>query len=112
MKVKVILQAIIFIFASQSVFAEQLHQAEINNTAHSISGKIKSVIEFTNQSGNTRKVYWLNYDGKRVLYKELLAGETHSQDTFLTHPWLISDKNDNALNVYYPDTKKRIVTLR
>lgn len=96
----------------QTEFSGQLHQAEIDGAAYSISGKFRTTIKFLNRSGETRKIFWLDYQGKRKLYAELLAGQEHGLDTYLTHPWLITDKNDEALEIYYPDTKGRVVELK
>jgi len=35
-------------------------------------------------------VYWLDYDGNRQHYVDVHPGETVRQETFLTHPWLIT----------------------
>jgi von Hippel-Lindau disease tumor supressor len=95
-----------------TVFTAQHHQAEIDGAAYSVSGKFRTNIRFLNRSGETRKVFWLDYEGKRKLFKELLAGQEHGLDTYLTHPWLITDKNDMALEIYFPDTKKRVIELK
>jgi hypothetical protein len=35
-------------------------------------------------------VYWIAYDGTRVLYRANLAvGDSWEVNTFLTHPWLV-----------------------
>jgi len=35
-------------------------------------------------------IYWIDFDGDRVLYREgLAAGATWTVSTFLTHPWLV-----------------------
>lgn len=94
-----------------------LHEAEQLNVAYSVSGEHKAEIVFVNHSGVARNVYWLDYTGKRVLYNKLPSGQTYALIfekggyTYLTHPWLITDEYDNALAIYYPDTKKRTVIL-
>lgn len=35
-------------------------------------------------------VYWLDYDGNRQHYFDLYPGETVRQDTFVSHPWLVT----------------------
>ena len=35
-------------------------------------------------------VYWLDYDGTRQHYFDLYPGERRRQETFLTHPWLVT----------------------
>lgn len=98
--------------ASQLAGAAQLHRAEKDKVAYSVSGKFKTAIQFANQSGDVRKIYWLDYEGKRSLYQTLSAGQTYEVDTFLTHPWLITNNNDDALEIYYPDTKTRTILLK
>lgn len=95
-----------------TVFTAQHHQAEIDGAAYSVAGKFRTNIRFLNRSGEIRKIYWLDYEGKRKLFKELLAGQEHRLDTYLTHPWLITDKNDMALEIYFPDTKERVIELK
>lgn len=95
-----------------AVFTALHHQAEVDGAAYSVSGKFKTKIQFLNRSGEIRKVFWLDYEGNRRLFKELLPGQDHSLNTYLTHPWLITDKGDMALEIYFPDTKGRVIELR
>lgn len=95
-----------------TVFTAQHHQAEIDGAAYSVSGKFRTNILFLNRSGEIRKIFWLDYEGNRKLFKELLAGQEHGLNTYLTHPWLITDKNDTALEIYFPDTKARVIELK
>jgi hypothetical protein len=46
-----------------------------------------------------------------VLYKELKPKEKYSQGTFITHPWLVTDKSGNQLGVYYPEAKLKSIVL-
>lgn len=102
----------LLMLASHPLLATTLHEAETKNLAYSISGEQTTVITFINHSRATRKLYWLNYEGQRVLYKELRAGQRQRFDTYLTHPWLVTDADDNALTIYYPDSEARVVELR
>jgi Tol biopolymer transport system component len=56
---------------------------------HSISGDTPSTIDFNNVSGRTVDVYWLDYDGNRVHYNTLANGQGYTQETWITHPWVI-----------------------
>jgi hypothetical protein len=60
-------------------------------------GKTHAQITFVNQTGETLSVYWLNYSGQRVFYKTLLAGKRYTQQTYLTHPWLVLDPNGKCV---------------
>jgi hypothetical protein len=45
------------------------------------------------------------------LYQTLEDDESYEQDTFLTHPWVITDADDNAWYVYFPDAQPRTVEI-
>jgi hypothetical protein len=46
-------------------------------------------------------VYWLDYEGKRIVYGALPAGgETFTQGTYLTHPWIIANPDGNCLVLF------------
>ncbi|PTU75318.1 VHL beta domain-containing protein [Pseudomonas mangrovi] len=98
--------------ASSWVCAQELHEAEERQVAYSVSGEYQTGITFQNRSEDVRRIYWLDYEGKRKLYSELLAGQEQRLDTYLTHPWLVTDEQDRALDVYYPDSRARVVELR
>jgi len=79
----------------------------------SYEGHIKSVaafstptaVRFVNNSANlTFQVFWLDYNGNRVLYATLGPGQSFIQQTFLTHPWVIADTSPAATcqEIYLP----------
>ncbi len=81
------------------------------NTIQSTSGIIETSIKFINKSGQPIKVYWLDYEGKRKLYAKVKAEDSYAQKTYVTHPWLITDADDNAWYVYFPDAQPRTVEI-
>ena len=90
--------------------AEKKHPAE-EKGLKSVSGDVETSIKFANKSGKTVKVYWLDYEGDRKLYQTLKDGDSYDQQTYLTHPWVITDENDNAWYVYFPDAQPRSVEI-
>ena len=86
------------------------HPAEI---AKIVSGPdlFAAPIAFQNNSAGNRKVYWLDTNGERQLYRELKPGESYELGTYLSHPWVVTDADGNALGLYFPDGQKRTVTL-
>ncbi len=89
----------------------------IEEYACSGEGRIRSsqgasiYMDFVNQRGSNMNVYWLDYNTGRVSYKPNLAtGQTHNQQTFVTHPWLITDNTGACVGIYRPvtATKKNI----
>jgi hypothetical protein len=90
--------------------AQKKHPAE-EKGVKSVNSDVEAKIKFDNKSGKTTKVYWLDFDGNRKLYQTLKDGESYEQETFLTHPWVITDENDNAWYVYFADAQPRLVEI-
>lgn len=90
--------------------AETQHAAE-RSGLRSGPSLVEASLNFINRSGQTLKVYWLDSSGKRVLYKTLKPQQGYTQLTFLTHPWLITDADDNAWYLYYADAQPRTVEI-
>ena len=86
------------------------HAAEIAKIA-SGPDLFAAPIAFQNNSAGIRKVYWIDKNGERQPYCELKPGEDCGLGTFLSHPWVVTDADGNALSLYYPDGQKRTVTL-
>jgi hypothetical protein len=67
-----------------------LDAAMVDNLLRSSNGATRATIKFVNQSSSAVDIYWINYDGHRVLYyRGLAVNSTWTADTFLTHPWLV-----------------------
>ena len=88
----------------------QQHPAEMAKIA-SGPDLFAAPIAFQNKSAGIRKVYWLDTNGERQLYRELKPGEIYELGTYLSHPWVVTDAQGRALGLYYPDGQKRTVTL-
>jgi hypothetical protein len=73
--------------------------------------EFETKVTFSNHSQKTIRVYWLNFEGERVLYHTLNPGEEAEQLTFLMHPWLITDEEDNAGQLYFPDAQPRKIDI-
>ena len=68
-------------------------------------------ISFRNRSSQTRRIYWLNFDGARVLYASLTPGQTINFQTYMTHPWLVTNDADECQAIYLPTTSPHEVDL-
>lgn len=91
----------------QETLAANVCDAE--SVSNSISGKVSTKITFVNKSNDLIKTYWLDYQGNRTYYYQLKPGQGYTQQTYVTHPWVITDDQDNCLGVYYPDGQARTV---
>jgi hypothetical protein len=87
------------------------HPAEIAGISSISPTRVTTLIVFLNESKELRRIYWLDFKGGRQRYGELKPGEKDEQQTFLGHAWLVTDSQDNALGLYYPDGQKRVVVL-
>jgi uncharacterized membrane protein len=76
-------------------------------------------IKFKNSSNATIRVYWLDFNGKRIEYingnqagsntSGLAAGASFDQSTYVTHPWVITTANGDCLGVYTPTDTSNVV---
>ena len=69
----------------------------------SIEGTVPTSIRFVNQTAGPVKVYWIDYEGHRVLYNGALGAEqSYDQQTWLTHPWVVTDATGACLGIWLP----------
>jgi TIR domain/VHL beta domain len=80
-------------------------------TLRSLEANVQTSIVFTNRGNQPIRVYWLDYDGKRILYETLGTGEVGSNPTYVTHPWLITDAKDNCKAIYMPTPERLEVSV-
>lgn len=120
MNIKNILRTLKFLFTFAFVFlvieniavaAQKLHPLESNGTARSFKTLVVTKIEFRNETNNPKRLYWLNADGKREFFKELAPQSSISIDTYLLTAWIVTDRAENAIALYYPDAQPRIIRI-
>ena len=75
-------------------------------------GTTHAQVTFLNQTGKTVSVYWLDYKGKRVLYKKLLPGKRYTQQTYLTHPWLVLGPSGKCVAFLVTNSQLQMVVIR
>jgi hypothetical protein len=90
--------------------APRRHPAE-EKGIKSLESTIPAALKLVNRSKQTVKIYWIDYKGKRKLHATLQPGETFDSDTFVTHPWLVTDTKDNAWAIYFADAQPRTVEI-
>ena len=68
-------------------------------------------VEFVNVSGQPRRVYWLDFSGTRQLYGVMQPGQRAPMQTYVSHPWMVSDASDTCLGtiVTSPDLKQVVI---
>jgi hypothetical protein len=55
------------------------------------------------------RIYWINYDGMRQLYAVAAPHQSHRQQTYVTHPWVLTDEHENCVAVFLPTREPRQV---
>jgi hypothetical protein len=69
-------------------------------------------LTFRNQTKGVINAFWLDYSGKRVLYKRMSAGESLGMNTYVTHPWVFADAGGQCRMIVLPDPARTVVSIR
>jgi uncharacterized protein (TIGR03067 family) len=101
-------KGVLLVFERVKVAKE--HSAEEKGIKSS-NANFKTLIRFLNLSKQPIKVYWLNYEGDRRLEGTVQDGDSMVEETFLTHPFLVTDEKDKPWYVYFPDAQPRTVEI-
>ncbi len=73
--------------------------------------EVPTKMTFVNRTSQGRAIVWIDFNGGTKQYAWLDAGQRFSVDTFMTHPWLITDGPGNCIEIYLPRKGKRTVNL-
>ena len=72
------------------VMLTRIDPAIVDDVLQSYPVTVQARIQFVNHSGSPVDIYWINFEGHRVLFeKNLAVNASWTAGTFLTHPWLI-----------------------
>jgi hypothetical protein len=67
-----------------------LDPATVDDDSRSTEYSTPAPITFINRSSGPVDIYWIDYKGRRMLYRaELAMGASWQTSTFVTHPWLV-----------------------
>jgi len=76
-------------------------------------GSVSTSVTFINNSSRTIRTYWLNYNGRRVYYAEVEPGKSYVQQTYYTHPWVITnDPSGNCVSLFLPSKEPGVAVVR
>jgi von Hippel-Lindau disease tumor supressor len=71
-------------------------------TLRSADNHHRVTITIKNNQGSTLDLYWIDYAGARQSYGTLESGQSVTQSTFLTHPWIVADHSGKCLKLFVP----------
>lgn len=77
----------------------------------SLNSKKKGTITFINRSGQHRAILWIDFAGQTKQYAALNDGEETKLQTYVTHPWMVTDGAGNCLALYMPGPDDSIVEI-
>ena len=70
----------------------------------SLNADTATSVDFVNETAGAIVVYWLNYSGDRVQYNIVQSGSHYVQETYVTHPWVVTDQQTgNCLAIFQPE---------
>lgn len=73
-------------------------------TVRSQNSNQAATIQFVNNSFRPLKIYWLDFQGQRVFYRDLRHGQSYMQPTYFTHPWIAVDPNGSCFTPFRATT--------
>lgn len=85
---------------------------ETERGAKSISGTLETKIIFRNQASERVRIYWIDYTGRRKFYEELDPGGSYTQDTYMTHPWVVTNAREQCVLLFRPAPGATLATIR
>ncbi|HEY4058055.1 MAG TPA: hypothetical protein VGM39_15680 [Kofleriaceae bacterium] len=99
------LQALLAIFLLLGVAKRNtaITDSECGAPQRSIVSDTSLHLVFSNETKGTVTVYWLDFKGERVWYNTLAARESYTQQTFVTHPWVIVDADGRCIEQLVPN---------
>lgn len=73
------------------------------NYLRSLSGGSSTYVTFINTLDSAASVYWIDFDGRRALYRTLPPGESYRQQTYVHHPWVVcAGAPQSPVAVFHP----------
>ena len=66
----------------------------------SVRGMTSTNLYIRNTAHEERDLYWLNYDGFRVFYSRLAPGQQTTQQTYATHPWVVTTSTGQCVTIF------------
>ncbi|WP_233235373.1 hypothetical protein [Bordetella sp. LUAb4] len=77
----------------------------------SIESSTSTEVTFLNDSDESITVYWLDLDGHRKQYQVLAAGNSYRQQTYLTHPWIVTTADGRCIGLYLPRAARGVAIV-
>lgn len=91
----------------------KLISCEAEDKLRSLSSDVSTNIRLINLKNFRVKAYWIDFRGIRQHYFDLEPNEVRDQQTFVSHPWLVTEAGDNqpCIKIFLPNQKPSIVII-
>ncbi|MEH0822575.1 MULTISPECIES: VHL beta domain-containing protein [unclassified Micromonospora] len=86
--------------------------ASQERSLRSSGGGAETFVDFVNDRDGQVVVYWLDYHGQRRRYAVLEPGRSYRQQTYVGHPWVVTDAGGRALACFLPAPETRKAVAR
>jgi hypothetical protein len=89
-------------------------QSCVSTTKHkSRSSLLSTNVQFINRKPFRVKVYWIDFSGKRQHYFDLEPNQSRWQQTFTSHPWVITNSGENqpCLRIFLPPSRANGIAI-
>lgn len=98
---------------SRNEVGEELERQPLDQVGSSSSGRGTTTVQltFTNRRSSSVQVDWIDANGRTVDYKVLEPGESYEQQTYSTHPWLVTDSDGTPLVLVVAGENSGTVTV-
>lgn len=108
-----------FLAAILAAFAGSAQaQSELQDVGCAGEGGLRSIedmksteVIFFNQSPQTIRTYWLDHQGNRKFGSEIRPGDSYVQQTYVTHPWVVTSAAKVCMAIYQPEASSAIVVV-
>lgn len=78
----------------------------------SINSELPSAITFVNGTRDDVQVFWIDFQGAKQQYGWIAPGQSHMQQTYVSHPWAVYNRHGECLGVYFPEAAPRQIRVR
>lgn len=81
------------------------------HSLRSLNDNTVATVLFINNSSETVQTFWLDFNGRRVFYRQIPAGGSYTQRTWITHPWIVADLSATCLTLHVTASTADTVTV-
>jgi hypothetical protein len=95
--------------APQPVQARSGDACPAPGSVRSLDSRMRTTVQFANSTRGRVQVYWLDFQGQRQFYRALEPGQDYTQQTYVSHAWVVVDGRGRCKGgVFWPQVGRNI----